>query len=73
MTLYGEGGPELGFLPRGTRVVPAWESRQVLRSMADNRRYNYSYGPIVVNDSLAAAMLIEDRKRALERNLRANI
>jgi hypothetical protein len=73
MTLYGEGGPELGFLPRGTRVIPAWESRQVLRSMTDNRQWHRGGDTFVIQDPLTAAMLLEDRRRALERKLRANM
>jgi hypothetical protein len=73
VALVGEGGPELAFLGRGTRVIPAWESRQVLRSMTDNRQYHRGGDTFIIQDPLTAAMLLEERRRAIARNLRANM
>jgi hypothetical protein len=71
--MVGEGGPELTLLPRGSRVIPAWETRQVLRSMTDNRQYHRGGDTFILQDPLAVAMALEERRRAINRSLRVNM
>ena len=69
LAMLGEGGPELAFLPRGTAVMPAWETRSVTRSMTDNRSWSRGGDTIIVQDRLAAAMVLEERRRGVDRRL----
>jgi len=66
----GEAGPELAVFPRGTRIVPAWESRQVARSTTDNRSWSRGGDTIIVQDALAMAMVLEEKRRETSRRLR---
>lgn len=69
MALLGEGGPELAVLPRGSRVLPAWQTGQVVRQMTDARTWNRGGDTIVVQDALAAAMVLERQRRERDRRL----
>ncbi len=53
MALLGEEGPELAMLPRGTRVLPAGETRQAL----GGNTYNYTQ---IVNTNAPAEPVIRD-------------
>lgn len=65
----GEGGPELAILPRGTRIIPHYEAAQAVRNMNDNRSWSRGGDTIIVNDQLAAAMLLAERGRSIERRI----
>ena len=57
--LIGHGGPELVALPRGSRVWPA--SAPETRA-AVNNRYNYGGDTYIINDRLAMALALEQKR-----------
>jgi len=65
----GEGGPELAVLPRGTEVVPAWRTREVVRQSVDQRSWSRGGDTFVLQDPLAVAMVLEERRRSIDRRL----
>jgi hypothetical protein len=60
MAIVGEGGPELVALPRGSQVFPtsAPETRAAMR-------VNNSFGgdTVIINDKMAAAMYLDQKRR----------
>lgn len=58
--VVGEAGPEMVLLPRGSFVVPAYETRQII-----NQTFNRGGDTIIVNDAAAMAVLMEQRRREM--------
>lgn len=52
----GEGGPELAWFPPGVRIYSAGESRHITNNRGGDT--------FVINDPLAAAMVMDERRRA---------
>jgi len=60
MALIGERGPELVELPRGSQV---WSTSSPQTQAAVNNRYDYGGDTVFINDRLAAALYLEQRRR----------
>jgi hypothetical protein len=68
VAMVGEGGPELVALPRGSRVFPSYSP--VTRQAISNR---FEGDRVYINDRMAAAMYLDQRRRQRVARLEARM